>query len=88
MNTLSHIGGSVCETFDPDYRANLNCDHAEIVATTRLEAPLVDESWSETNHTSKGKEVFFLVDDVEYGKRFMKAFRHAVEFCGGKPEPF
>jgi hypothetical protein len=88
MNTLSDIGGSVCETFDPEYRANLNCDYGEIVATTRLEAPLVDQSSSETKHTSKGKEVVFLVDDVEYGKRFMKAFRHAVELCGGKPEPF
>ena len=31
---------------------------------------------------------FFHVDDPEYSQRMAKAFRHAVELCGGKPSTF
>ena len=96
MSTISHTGGFYCEAF-PD--ANMDCDHAEIVFKTRLEAPLIDENWNviypklqESEHESKGSSksntAHFMVNDVEYAKRLTKAFRHAVELCGGKPEPF
>jgi hypothetical protein len=79
--------------------ANMDCDHAEILFKTRLEAPLIDEDWDviypklrgsehEGKGSSKGKEAHFMVNDVEYAKRLMTAFRHAVKLCGGKPEPF
>jgi hypothetical protein len=69
------------------------------IFATRSEAPLIDEdsntvnlkpqgSDRETNHKSKGVRAFFEVDEVEYAKRFAKAFRRAVELCGGKPDPF
>jgi hypothetical protein len=80
MRTISHIGGFYCEAFPGE---NMDCDHAEIAFKTRLEAPLID-----TGSSKKNNDAFFNVDDVEYGKRFVRAFRHAVELCGGKPEPF
>ena len=72
---------------------------AEIVFKTHLEAPLIDvyshsiyPNLKGTDHegsqSSKANEARFSVDDVEYAKRLTKAFRHAVELCGGKPEPF
>jgi hypothetical protein len=96
MSTLSHTGGFYCEAF-PD--ANMDCDHAEILFKTRLEAPLIDEDWDviypklqgsehEDKGTAKANEAHFMVNDVEYAKRLTRAFRHAVELCGGKPEPF
>jgi hypothetical protein len=94
MSTVSHTGGFYCEAF-PD--ANMDCDHAEILFKTRLEAPLIDEDWiypklqgneHESKGSSKSKEAHFMVNDVEYAKRFARAFRHAVELCGGTAEPF
>jgi hypothetical protein len=98
MSTYSHLGGFECERFGLDPVRD-DCDHAEIAFTTRLEAPLIDEDWDiihselqgsdhENKSTSKGKNGHFEVDDVEYAKRLMRAFRHAVELCGGNPEPF
>jgi hypothetical protein len=100
MSTYSHTGGFLCERFDPEDRAKMDCDHAEIVFKTHAEAPLINEDWDtiysklqgsdhENKHSSKGKEGYFEVDDdVEYANRLMRAFHHAVELCGGKPEPF
>lgn len=101
ISTYSHGGGFRCEDYDSEERQllQMNCDHAEIVFRTRSEAPLIDEQshtiFAElqgSDHESKGKSkgagAFFEVDDVEYADRFAKALRHAVELCGGKPEPF
>jgi hypothetical protein len=132
MKTISHTGGFYCEAF-PD--ANMDCDHAEIVFKTRLEAPLIDmysdviypqlqgsdleskgiskaktayyakalmrafDMYSdviypqlqgdlESKGSSKANTAYFNVDNVEYAKGLMRAFRHAVELCVGKPEPF
>lgn len=44
------------------------------------------------DHESKSSSTSFVsafyLDDVEYGKRFETAFRHAVALCGGKPSTF
>jgi hypothetical protein len=101
ISTYSHRGGFRCEDYDSEARQlmQMTCDHAEIVFWTRSEAPLIDEESHTTfaelqgsDHESKGKSkganAFFEVDDVEYAGRFAKALRHAVELCGGKPEPF
>jgi hypothetical protein len=72
---------------------------AEIAFKTRLEAPVIDVyshsiypnlkgSDHEGSQSSKTNNARFEVDDVEYAKRLTRAFRHAVELCGGKPEPF
>ena len=72
---------------------------AEIAFKTHLEAPLIDVyahsiylnlkgSEHEGENRSKANEARFSVDDVEYAKRLTRAFRHAVELCGGKSEPF
>ena len=99
VSTFSHAGGFRCEDYDFDQRQRMNCDHAEIVFSTRSEAPLIVED-SRTTFTklqgrdhesqtkSKGSQAFFEVDDLEYASRFAKAFRHAVELCGGKPQAF
>ena len=89
----AHFGDSAC------YKSQIGCDHAEIVFFTHIEAPLIDEDWDiiypklkgndhESKQKNKGRESFFEVDDPEYAGRLMTAFRHAVELCGGKPDPF
>ncbi len=101
LSTYSHTAGFRCEDYDSELRQiyQMHCDFAEIVFSTRNEAPLIDEethtifaklqgSDHESQHKSKGAQAVFEVDDVEYAGRFAKAFRHAVELCGGKPEPF
>jgi hypothetical protein len=96
MGTISHTGGFYCEAFPG---ADMDCDHAEIVFKTRLEAPLIDEysdaiypklqgSDHEWKGSSKANTAHFMVNDVEYAKRLMRAFHHAVDLCGGKPGPF
>jgi hypothetical protein len=96
MNPLSHTGGFYCEAFPG---ANMDCDHAKISFKTRLEAPVIDMYsdliWPKlqgSDHESKGSsktnEAYFNVDNVEYATKLTRAFRHAVELCGGKPEPF
>ena len=87
-------GGFRCDT-----APEADCDHAEITFFTRNEAPLIDEdghtiflklqgSDHESKSKQKGEQGYFEVSEVEYANRFAKAFRHAVELCGGKPEPF
>jgi hypothetical protein len=101
ISTYSHSGGFRCEEAKPEDQQpyKMNCDHAEITFATRSEAPLIDEeshttypNLQGTDHETKGKSRasrgFFEVDDVEYAGRFAKAFRHAVELRGGKPEAF
>jgi hypothetical protein len=94
MTTISHTGGLYCA-----FPADVDCDHAEITFKTHLEVPLIDMysdaiyprlegSDHESKTSSKANTAYFMVNDVEYAKRLMGAFRHAVELCGGKPEPF
>jgi len=91
----SQHGGLSC-AIDP---AHMSCDIAEMGFETQNQAPLIDED-SHTvfanlqgrNHESKNKSktfvgVFYL-DDTEYAARFVKAFRHAIALCGGKPSTF
>jgi hypothetical protein len=91
IRSISHSGGVYCEAFPG---ADMDCDHAEIAFKTRLEAPLIDMhshaiypklqgSDHESKGSSKANTAHFRVNDVEYAKRLMKAFRHAVELCGG-----
>jgi hypothetical protein len=40
------------------------------------------------NIVGKGTRSEFVMDDVAYAHRFAKAFRHAVELCGGKASKF
>ena len=94
ITSYTHTGGIRCD-WDPE----ANCDHAEIVFFTHNEAPLIDEDWDtifvklqgsdhESRKKQKGNEAYFEVAEVAYANRFAKAFRHAVELCGGKPDPF
>jgi hypothetical protein len=40
------------------------------------------------NIVGKGTGSEFMMDDVAYAHRFAKAFRHAVELCGGRASKF
>ncbi len=99
LSTYSHLGGFPCDNYTPEELQSMNCDQADIGFSTRSEAPLIaEESHTtfpklqglshESNSKSKAARAFFGVDDVEYAGRFAKALRHAVELCGGRPEPF
>jgi hypothetical protein len=101
METASHFGGFPCEARTPEElsRMNMDCDHADFGFSTRSAAPLIREEshttfvrLSGSDHTSnevvKTNKAFFVFDDVDYAKRFAKAFAHAVQLCGGKPAPF
>jgi hypothetical protein len=91
--------GNSCESFDPDTIATMHCSVAQLDFLTHSEAPLVDKrthtifpntegSGHETTEASKDRKAYFVFDDSEYASRFAKAFRHSIELCGGKPEPF
>jgi len=97
--TSKKVYVSLSYSFNLGYSADMDCDHAEIAFKTRPEAPLMDiysnaiypeleGSDHESKSSSKANTAYFMVNDVEYANRLMKAFRHAVELCGGKPEPF
>ncbi|HXW57741.1 MAG TPA: hypothetical protein VEJ67_18455 [Candidatus Cybelea sp.] len=42
----------------------------------------------EGRSTSKTSHAWFIINDADYAKRFAKAFKHAVELCGGQPSKF
>ena len=77
----------------------LNCTSAEVEFHTRNEIPKIkDDSVTiyaeltgknheaqQHGYMSKG---WFMVDDAAYAERFAKAFRHAIELCGGKSSKF
>lgn len=78
---------------------DLNCGSAEIEFQTRNEAPKIKDDGVTIYAELKGKdheaqiheqvsEGWFSVDDATYARRFAKAFRHAVELCGGKASRF
>ena len=78
---------------------DLNCNSAEVEFHTRNEVPKIKDDAVTTYAELKGKDHeaqhhgyaskgWFNVDDVAYAERFAKAFRHAVELCGGKASRF
>ncbi len=98
-STFTHTGGFNCDLAKESKLIPQDCDHAEVVFATHNEAPLIDEytdtiflklqgSDHENKSSAKTRKAFFEVDDIEYAGRLAKAFRYAVELCGGKPEPF
>jgi hypothetical protein len=40
------------------------------------------------NINGKGARSEFMMDDAAYASRFAKAFKHAVDLCGGQPSKF
>jgi hypothetical protein len=97
----SHLGDFACEDYTEEQKSNLgiNCDHAELDFKTRNEPGLITEDWSnvfvkltgpdhESKKTDKTNNAYFVFNDPEYAKRFAKAFKHAIELCGGKASPF
>ena len=101
VTAISHLGGFPCDTAPgekPSIMA-LNCDHAEMMFSTRSAAGLIQEESHtvysklagadhEARDSSKSNWAYFGFDDPEYAKRFAKAFAHAVELCGGRRLPF
>ena len=81
------------KTFD------LDCSSANLEFHTRNEVPKIEDdgvttfaeltgSEHEARGHSKVSKGVFVVDDAAYAQRFAKAFRHAVELCGGKGSKF
>lgn len=79
--------------------SNLQCTDAEIVFFTRNGAPAIKEEYLKTftkltgaDHEQRGtstqQEMWLLVDDADYAQRLAKAWKHAVELCGGKASKF
>jgi hypothetical protein len=51
-------------------------------------AELTGTDHNAEGHNNQQSKGWFIVDDVSYAERFAKAFRHAVELCGGKSSKF
>jgi hypothetical protein len=95
VEPLTHFTGSRCAGLKPeDIERAGGCDHATVMFTTRTGASLVSRTIETTFPQLEGKDHFsviknktdhvtFLVNDVEYAKRFAKALSQAVELCGG-----
>jgi hypothetical protein len=58
---------------------------AQVKLSTRNDLSLLDYTGNVTGKTSFDS---FNITDSEYAERFAKAFKHAVELCGGKPSTF
>ena len=78
---------------------DLDCSSAEVEFHIRNEDPKIKDDFVTTFDELAGKEHeaqghsyaskgSFIVDDATYAKRFAKAFKHAVELCGGKASKF
>jgi hypothetical protein len=78
---------------------SLDCTSAEVEFHIRNEIPKIkDDSVTiyaeltgkdhEAQHHGYMSKGWFTVDDVTYAQRFAKAFKHAVELCGGKASRF
>jgi hypothetical protein len=78
---------------------DLNCSSAEVEFHIRNEEPKIkDDSVTtyakltgkdhEARHHGYMSKGWFTVDDAAYAERFAKAFKHAVELCGGKASRF
>ena len=96
IKTYSHFGGFLCEDYSAAEREamGIDCDHAEMTASTRNAASVVDEESHEIfkklagkDHDSYGKiresRVYFGFDDIDYATSFARTFRDAVIECGG-----
>jgi hypothetical protein len=68
------------------------CDLAEIDFQTHNQLPLIERDYPNSPPEFRGvthtMEADFILDDIPYSVRFARAFRHAVELCGGKPSTF
>jgi hypothetical protein len=62
------------------------CNEAIVGFETIGQKPLIVDKFEK--HTQNDSESSLMVDDLEYAPRLAKAFRNAVELCGGKPSPF
>lgn len=100
LKLYSHYGGFDCSKYSTSERNLMlgGCDHAEVVASTHNEAPLVDEyghtvyeKLSGKDHDAYGKAketgIFFEFDDTEYANKFAKVFQEVVSLCGGTRGP-
>jgi hypothetical protein len=92
-------GGGNCADPDEVQRYGLNCQDAEVAFATRNDSPTIDEDSltifeqlqgadHEARSKSKESQAVFIIEDAAYAQRFAKAFRHAVELCGGKTSKF
>ena len=88
-------GGLSCD-FD---LGGMKCTAAEVEFQTFNQKPLIENEWEFTYHSLVGDEhenrtksksfvSMLYFDDADYTKRFVRAFRHAIDLCGGKPSPF
>lgn len=91
--------GESCDNPESVQTLNLSCDETEIQFETRNQAPAIDDEFVKTFNNFKGADHEsrqkskesggrFFVNSVEFSSRFAKAFRHAIELCGGTPSPF
>jgi hypothetical protein len=90
--------GESCNNPSVAFRGK-SCDEGWITFATRNEAPLIEEDVENLDLNESGQPIFpehktkeykaeFVATDLEYAERFEKAFRNAVELCGGKPSAF
>jgi hypothetical protein len=89
------------KTFDT-YQDVFTCqdpEGAEVVFMTRNGATAIKEEYVSTptklngadheqRSSSKQQKMWLVVDDADYAQRLAKAWKHAVELCGGKPSKF
>lgn len=86
---------------DPEEVAlyKLNCTSAEVVFHTRNDEPKIQdnsitifEKLTGSDHLADDHRhvnmQWFIVDDVTYAERLVKALRHAIELCGGQTSKF
>jgi len=77
----------------------LDCSGAEVYFLTRDGATSINEEYVRTyskltgaehelRSTSKTQKMWLIVNDVAYAQRLAKAWKHAVELCGGRPSKF
>lgn len=89
------LGGLSCDWELP----GMVCSIAEMELETRNQLPLMEEDFHlvypklsgnehDVRRTDKTFVAAFFIDDAKYAERFAKAFRHAIELCGGKASPF
>lgn len=96
VKTYTHYGGFNCATYTPEQidAMGLNCDYAEMTASTRNAKPVVEGQTRttylkltgkdhETLGNDRGHEVFLGFDDPEYAKKFASVFQDAIRRCGG-----
>ena len=92
----SQHGGLGCARFPA---LKLTCDMATIDFETYNQRPLITSAVTELFPKPKNRAnaaptvshtfvATIVLDDLNYANRFLKAFRHVISLCGGKPSPF